>query len=186
MSSSKWKDIHEADSKKDIEKLGEIFNSITPEDLNEPTSKVAGSNVMMCLLTLFDENDNYPYFLKNLFNSPNFDHNKLDINRTNGINGYTAIMYTAVRGHVEIAQKLLTWGANPKIQTPHNMSALYLAFRFGQFEMFKLLLPLVNKSEIDCQRQFGQSMREEAKDRENNSSIRKEWADLIDQIEKEE
>lgn len=186
MSSSKWKAIHEADSKKDIEKLGEIFNSITAEDLNEPTSKAAGSTVIMCLLSLFDENNNYPYFLKNLFNSPNLDHNKLDIDRKNGINGYTPIMYAALRGHIEITQKLLTWGANPKIQTPHNMTALYLAFRFGQFEMFKLLLPLVNKDEIDCQRQFGQSIREEAKDKENNSSICKEWADLINQIEKGE
>lgn len=186
MSSSKWNAIQEADPKKDIKKLGEIFNSITAEDLNKLSGNSDDSTVMMCLLSLFDENNNYPYFLKNLFNSSNLDHNKLDINRSNGRNGYTAIMYAAIRGHIEIAQKLLTWGANPKTQTPHNNSALYFAFRFGQFEMFKLLLPLVNKKEIDCKRQFGQSMREEAKDKETNSTICKEWANLIDQIEKEE
>lgn len=179
MSSYKWNVISKADSQKDIEKLCEIFNSITAEDLNEPSSKLAGSTVMMCLLSLFDENNNYPYFLKNLFNSPNLDHDKLDIDRRNGFNGYTAIIYVACRGHIEIVQKLLTWGTDPKIQTPRNMSALYLTFRLGQFKMFKLLLPLVNKNEIDCKRQFGQSMKEEVKDKENNSSISKEWADLI-------
>lgn len=185
MLSPTWKDIYEADSKIDVKKLDEIFKSLTAQDLNKSISNKPGSTIMMCLLLLFDENNEYPHFLKNLFNSPNFDYTNLDVDCPNAINGYIAFMYPANRGHIEIAQKLLAWGANPKIRTAQNMTPLYLAFRFDPIEMFKFLLPLVDKQEIDWERGYiDKTMRQAIMDKENDSPTYKQWADLLDEVGK--
>lgn len=183
MSSPIWKTICDAESEKNLQKLEEIFQSITSTELNESVSDKDSTTLLISLLLLFDKDDKYPYLVKNLFNSPNFDCSKLDINRSTERKGYTALMSAAYRGHIEIVQKLLVMGADPKARTSDNVTSLFLACKFGHIETFKCLLPLVDHEEFDLKRKFnGKTMKEEAKNLEHKSSNYTEMVKLIDEV----
>lgn len=150
MSSSDVYDrIYEAEAVNDHAELQRIFRFITTEDLNAPTEHSPSTTLLMMLITQFDRNNQNSNFLLNLLDSPNVDGTRLNINQRNLISQQTPLMYAANRGHVEIAAKLLSWGADVELMTMQNATALEHACQAGWVEMFKLLAPLVSNQQFD-------------------------------------
>ena len=71
-----------------------------------------------------------------------------DVNTNKGLHVYTALTWTVVRGHSEIAKLLLENGADMEFDTKSKGNPLILAARGGRFEIAKLLLE--NGAEIEA------------------------------------
>lgn len=92
-------------------------------------------------------------------------------------------MSVVYRGHIEIIEKLLMIGADPKARTSDSVTPLFLAWKFGHIEKFKYLLPLVDHEEFDLKRKFnGKTMKEEVKNLEYKSLNYIEMVKLIDEV----
>lgn len=174
--------IEEAEKNNDENQLNQIFQSITTDDLNSIIDLDSHSNLVMALLNLFDKENKYPNFLIDLFNSPNMDPNRLNINCQCTFNGMTLLMYAAYRGRLEILQKLLSWGADTTTISYYNASALYYACIKGEVKIFKILAPLATDEHFDIKKNHNnRTIRDEVVARLSESKNYHEIRDAIDQ-----
>ena len=66
---------------------------------------------------------------------------KVDVNKLTLQSGSTALMQAAMRGHLEVVEKLLEAGADARIISRTGYSALMMAVEAGSFQCTKALLP---------------------------------------------
>lgn len=174
--------IEEAEKNNDTNQLNQIFQSITTEDLNSIIDLDSHSNLVMALLNLFDKENKYPNYLIGLFNSPNVDLNRLNINYQCTFNGMTLLMYAAYHGRLEILQKLLSLGADSTTVSYYNASALYYACIKGQVKIFKILAPLATNEHFDIKKNHNnRTIRDEVVARLSESQNYQEIRDGIDE-----
>lgn len=152
------------------QQLQRIFRLITTEDLNRTVRWDPNSTLLIALLNQFDTRDRYPNLVLNLFDSPYVHRNQLQVNRANTQNGVTPLMHTALRGQLELSQKLLSWGARADVVTATNATALYFACIKGKVDLFRLLAPLVPTSHFTIKRPHNQrTIRDEVVDKLSTS-----------------
>lgn len=145
--SSPFYAIRNAEEKDDGEELQRIFESITTEQLNERVPIDPGSILLQRIIHHFDLQGKYQHLVIGLFNSPNVDTSRLNINHQHDVNGRTALMLAAGRGNLEVVKELMQLGANMQIITADNRTAFAYACWFGHIEVVKLFLPLVKLRE---------------------------------------
>ena len=139
--------IRNAESEDDREELQRIFNSITTEQLNEPVDIDPGSILLQRIIHTFDPRIKYSHLVIGLFDSPNVDTSRLNINHEHEVNGRTALMFAAYRGNLEVVEKLMSLGANMQITTADNRTAFGYACWMGHIKVVKFFLPLVELRE---------------------------------------
>lgn len=145
--SSPFYAIREAEEKDDGKALQRIFETITTEQLNEPVPIDLNGTLLQRLIHNFDLPGKYQHLVIKLFNSPNVDTSRLNINHQHKVNGRTALMFAAGRGNLEVVKKLMELGANMQITTADNRTAFNYACWFGNIEVVKLLIPGVELRE---------------------------------------
>lgn len=157
-----WSAICAAESSDNREELQRIFASITTDDLNKTLDIEPNSILLTFLVNIFDEENKYPHFLLNLLDSSNVDPSRLNINYKNTHNGMTTLMHAANRGHLKVAEKLISWGANPQVETYNFKTAFFCACNMGHVRVARFLLPFIKKREFKLRRSYnGRTIKEE-------------------------
>ncbi len=137
--------IRTAESQNDGEELQRIFGSITTEQLNERVSIDPGNTLLQRII--FFSPSRYQHLLIGLFDSPNVDTSRLNINHKHDLNGRTALMCAAWRGNLEVVEKLMSLGADMQITTDNNNTAFNCACGGGHIKIVQLFLPFVELRE---------------------------------------
>lgn len=181
MSVDLFDNIMAEDERRNVQQLQRIFRLITTEDLNRTVRWDPNSTMLIALLNQFDTSNNYPNLVLNLFDSPNVHATQLHVNQGNTQNGVTPLMHTALRGQLELSQKLLTLGARADIVTETNATPLYYACMKGKVEIFRLLAPLVPSTHFTIKRTHNQrTIRDEVVDKLSASADYVHLLQLID------
>lgn len=113
--SSTFHAITKADLESNEEELQKIFESITTEQLNKHVDIDPGNIRLQRIIHAFDSEQRYQYLIIGLFDSPNVDTSRLDINHQHVQNGLTPLMVAAYRGNFEVLEKLISLGANVQL-----------------------------------------------------------------------
>lgn len=146
-----WNEIQQAESENNIQNLQLLFQSITAEKLNQFDVLDARYMLLHKLIKFFDLQNKYPQFLNNLFNLPNVDPEKVNINSKNPRNGTTALIHAASRGHLQLVQTLLFWKANPHSRSENQMTPFYCACNHRHVEVAEYLSRYVTKEELQLE-----------------------------------
>lgn len=139
--------ITKADLEGNEEELQKIFESITTEQLNEHVDIDPGNILLQRIIHTFDSGRRYQYLVIGLFDSPNVDTSRLDINHQHAQNGLTPLMVAAYRGNFEVLEKLMSLGADMQLVGTFNRTAFRYACRKGNMNAIELLLPFVELRE---------------------------------------
>lgn len=143
-----WNEIQQAESENNTQNLQLLFQSITAEKLNQFDVLDTRYMLLHKLIKFFDLQNKYPQFLDNLFNLPNVDPEKVNINSKNPRNGTTALIHAASRGHLRLVQTLLFWKANPHSRSDNQMTPFYCACNHRHVEVAEYLSRYVTKEEL--------------------------------------
>lgn len=141
-------DIEYAEQTEDNQKLIELFNSISTEDLNKNTETYPYSTLLHALIKNFDKKDKRPEYLDNLFQLENVDPQHVNVNYRNQMTGSTALMLAASRGQLRLVQTLIHWKADPYARSANQMTAFFCACSRGNVEVAEFLSTYVTREEL--------------------------------------
>lgn len=103
------------------------------------------------LIKFFDLPNKHLYFLNNLFNLPNLDPEKVNINSKNPRYGTTALIHTASRGHLPLVKTLLFWKADSHSRSANQITPFYCACNHRHVEVAEYLSKYVTKEELQLE-----------------------------------
>lgn len=154
--------IRKADVERDEEELRKIFASITTEQLNEHVDIDPGNILLQRIIHTFDSGRRYQYLVISLFDSPNVDTSRLDINHQHPRNGLTPLMVTAYCGNFEVLKILMSLGADMQLVGNWNRTAFGHACLRRNMDAIEFLLPFVELREYTLGGEDGRTLIESA------------------------
>lgn len=147
--------LREAENNNDSAEIHRIFAAITTEQLNEAVSIDPGSTFLHRIIQTWDWDQKYQHLVIGLFDSPNVDPSRLNINHQHTTHGRTALMLAAYKGKFEIVKRLISLGADLQITTHDNRTAFGMACWWGRLEIVKFFLPQVQLREYSLRNREG-------------------------------
>ncbi len=129
----------------------ELFNSITTQDLNDPTTIDPNYTLLQALIRKFDPGDKYPELINGIFRLKHVDSQLVDIDKRNPTNVVTALMLAADRGNLELVNILIAWKADPHALSMNLMTAFACACNCRHVEVARYLSEYVTQEELEVE-----------------------------------
>lgn len=179
-----WTNIWYEDHIDNKARVMELFNSITTQDLNDPTTIDPNYTLLQALVREFDPGDKYPELINGIFRLKHVYPQLVDIDKRNPTNGVTALMLAADRGNLELVNVLIAWKANPHASSMNLMTAFAYACNCGHVEVTHYLSEYVTREELEVeQTHTGNTIKAEVQEKLKEFPHQTEYDTLLDIIQ---